>query len=134
MSIFALQKVDEVKDGQLSFFKLSKDGRCFYDDFCTEIEKNKRDTISLNRIRTYMNLLAIDNCRLPKVKFNSIKQNNRVIGYEFKDSSLRVYIIKEDPDVYIILGGYKKNQDKDIEKFKRLKAEFLQYKQITHDT
>lgn len=120
MSIFALKEVEEVLNGKISFYKLVMDEICLYDEFCEEIENNKVNLSSLNKIRTYMNLMAKDNSRLPVNKFNSIKKDNKVVGYEFKDNLLRVYIFKKDPNIFIIMGGYKKNQKKDISKFLRI--------------
>lgn len=126
MSIFALENLSEIKNGKLSFHKLIIDDECLYDKFCNEIENDKIHLFSLNKIRTYMNLLAESDMQLPATKFNSIKgSGDKVIGYEFKYKVLRVYIIKQTPNVYVVLGGYKNNQKKDIKKFKRITVEFL---------
>ena len=129
MSIFALENIDEVKNGACSFFKLSYNGRCFYDEFCEEIGNNAIEKKQLNIIRTYMNLMAETNLQLPSVKFNSIKQGNKVIAYEFKSKDLRIYVVKQDPNIFVILGGHKKNQNKDIDYLKKhiLSDEFYQY-------
>lgn len=127
MSTFALREVDEVRNGKLSFYKLVMDDVCLYDDFCKEIEKNTMNLKSLNSIRAYMNFMAENNSKLPATKFNSILENNKVIGYKFKKDSLRVYVLKKDPNIYIILGGYKKNQKEDIKKFIRIKKEYEKY-------
>lgn len=127
MSIFALENLNEVRNGKLSFYKLIANGKCLYDEFCEKIDKEKVNQSSLNRIRTYMNLMAENNCMLPKTKFNSIRHKNKVIGYEFKDKDLRLYILKKEPGIYVVLGGYKKNQDKDIKKFTSIIDEFQEW-------
>ena len=127
MLTFATEILDEVKEGRLTFYKLIIDGRCLYDEFCDEVEDNVQSKKHLNVIRTYMNLLAQSDCLLPKAKFNSIKKGGDIIGYEFKKDSLRVYVIKETPDVYVVLGGYKNTQKKDIERFAKIEKAFRYY-------
>lgn len=73
MSIFALEIVEEVRSGKLTFYKLIVDGKCLYDEFCVEIAHDKNDSKSLNVIRTYMNFIAENNGLLPGTKFNSVK-------------------------------------------------------------
>jgi len=127
MSNFALEELDEVKDGVLQFRKLKVDGKCLYDQFCKEVEKNPVEEKKLNKIRTYMNTLAESNLRLSKSMFNSIKDKGVVIGYEFKYDNMRVYVIKKDPNVYVVLGGYKKKQDKDIKSFSKIIKDFTTF-------
>lgn len=127
MSIFAIKNVEEVKNGKLSFYKLIIDGNCLYDTFCSEMEKDEVLASSLNKIRAYMNFMAESDCLLPKAKFNSIKNKGKVIGYEFKDKNLRLYIIKQPPEVYVVLGGYKKTQEKDIKSFSKIREKFLEF-------
>lgn len=117
MSIFAVEIVEEVRSGKLTFYKLTVNGKCLYDEFCADVEHNAIDRKHLNTIRSYMNFIAESNKSLPGKKFNSIKQSGNVIGYEFKSGLLRLYVIKEDPNVFIVLGGYKSDQKKDINKF-----------------
>lgn len=120
MPTFTLEKLDEVKDGKLKFNKLFIDGECLYDKFCNDIRKNKTEERVLNKIHTLMNILAESNLQLPSTKFNSIRENNKVIGYEFKANDLRVYVIKKDPNVIVVLGGHKNKQEKDISIFSKI--------------
>lgn len=57
---------------------------------------------------------------LPKTKFWSIKCKKCKNVYEFKKNDIRVYVILERPDVFVILGAYKSNQDLDIKKIDKL--------------
>ncbi len=127
MIIFAQEKIDEVKEGKLVFYKLRVDGICLYDEFCEKMEKNPSCLKSLNMIRAYMNFIAESDKILPKAKFNSIKEKNNVIGYEFKHKELRVYIVKREPNVYVVLGGIKSSQEKDIAKLKKITKDFQLY-------
>ena len=63
-------------------------------------------------ILSMMNYMAETNALLPSQKFNSIKQGNAVIGYEFKKNDLRVYCKKLSNNVVVIFGGYKQNPKK----------------------
>jgi putative component of toxin-antitoxin plasmid stabilization module len=49
------------------------------------------------------------------------------IGYEFKSDVIRIYAIKKNFDIIVILGGYKKNQEKDIDKFVKITYELENY-------
>ncbi|MDL2255184.1 hypothetical protein LJC38_01185 [Parabacteroides sp. OttesenSCG-928-K15] len=53
-----------------------------------------------------------------------------MIGYEFKSGSLRLYVIKEDPNVVIVLGGYKTDQKKDIKRFSQICKNYREAKNI----
>ena len=128
MYTFAFEKLDEVKNGKLIFYKILIDEVCLYDMFCKEVDGNKVLSKSMNKIRTYMNLLAEKDCLLPSAKFNSIKLKNKVIGYEFKSDIIRIYVIKKGFSVIVVLGGYKKNQEKDIEKFVKIINELKNYR------
>ena len=127
MYIFAFEKLDEVKNGKLTFYKILIDGVCLYDKFCEEVDNDKVLSKSMNKIRTYMNLLAETDCLLPSAKFNSIKLKHKVIGYEFKSDAIRVYVVKKNFDIIVVLGGYKKNQEKDIKKFVKITNELENY-------
>ena len=122
MCIFTAAKVKEVIDGVLSFYKIYRNGKCQFDDFCKEVSKNSVEEKQLRIIFTYMNLLAERDPKLPPNKFNSIKDNNKVIGYEFKSNNLRVYVVKQEPNVFVILGGHKTSQKEDIKQFKKMKG------------
>ena len=121
MCNFAVKNIEQVRsDGKIHFFKLFKGGRCLFDDFVNGIKENDIERKSLASIFSIMDFMAENDCMIPANKFNSIKKGSKIIGYEFKKDALRVYCLKKEPNVYVILGGYKKNQKKDIEKFHRL--------------
>ncbi len=113
-----LEPFDLISCSEFSYYKLVINGKCQFDDFLDEVSKNAIDISNMKKILTLMDI--IDNSRLlPKSKFNSIKGVKRSDVFEFKADSLRVYVIKKYPNMYIILGGYKKNQTKDIERIKQ---------------
>lgn len=121
MSIFAVEKLEAVREnGKVRFFKLLKDWECMFDDFYDELSGNNRVHKDLLNILSVMDYMAETNAILPKTKFNSIKQGNTIIGYEFKKNDLRVYCMKPETNVVVVFGGYKKNQKEDIKRLKKL--------------
>lgn len=126
MSNFAIELVKQVRvDGKITFYKLLEDDVCLFDEFCEEVEQNDKEKMLLEYIFAYMDYVAQNDDMLPSTKLNSIKEKGKVIGYEFKKKELRVYFIKKKPNAYIVLGGYKSNQDKDVVKFSKISKEFL---------
>lgn len=106
------------------FYKLSIDGVCLFDEFLKEIESISQDKKNFAKI-----LFLMDNFSAkpyPKQKFNHIvaNKNERTDIYEFKSDSLRVYVILQKPNIYIVRGGWKKNQQRDIDKVKNDTKEF----------
>lgn len=103
------------------FYKLSIDGECQFERFYEEVTANakSRDAKSMDRIIAYMD--AFGPTLLPKEKFRNIKGLKDATGakrsdvFEFKSNDLRVYVVLRKPSVYIVMGGYKKNQDKDVD-------------------
>lgn len=122
--MFAVEKLEAVRDtGKVLFFKLVKDGVCWFDNFCEEQNKDARHASELKTILTLMDYMAETNAMLPKEKFNSIKHGKNVIGYEFKKKDLRVYCLRPASNVVVVFGGYKKNQEKDVEKLEKIAEE-----------
>ncbi|MDE7180658.1 MAG: hypothetical protein K2N88_05620 [Muribaculaceae bacterium] len=65
-----------------------------------------------------------DQNRFPKTKFNHIEDKDRSDLFEFKKDRLRVYVIKQKPNFFIVIAGYKGTQKKDIKKLKSLIKDF----------
>lgn len=62
--------------------------------------------------------------KLPKTKFRQINVSPpRTDVFEFKKNNLRIYVILQKPDVYVVMGGYKNTQKQDVAVLgKRLKG------------
>lgn len=121
MSTFAVELLESVRrDGKLRFYSLIKDGNNLFDSFYNEVSKEKRHKSDLIRIIATMDFVAENDAKLPKERVNSIKDGDKVIGLEFKKNDLRVYCLKLEPNVVVIMGGYKKNQKKDLKTIKQL--------------
>lgn len=122
--MFAVEKLEAVRgNGKVLFFKLVKDGVCWFDDFYEEQNKDAKHASELRSILTLMDYMAETDARLPKEKFNSIKHGKNAIGYEFKKKDLRVYCLKPASNVVVVFGGYKKNQEKDVKRLQRIAEE-----------
>lgn len=118
MCDYRVEEFETIKNSrQYNYYRLFINDKCQFDDFIVEIESN-----AIYK-KQYLNLLAImefisDQHKLTDKKFRSIRGLGRNDVYEFKSKDLRIYVIKKSPDMYIILGGYKANQDNDIKLLK----------------
>ncbi len=115
MADYFTKPFELVHNPQYQFHKLYIDNECQFDTFMKDIEMNgnKKELASFASIIAYMDAIS-DLIMLPKTKFRHIENAGRKDVFEFKKDNLRVYVIMQRPDVYIILGGYKNNQKKDI--------------------
>ena len=123
MSEYKTEPYEDVDNPQYTFHKLYIDGVCHFDEFLTTIEKNAADKKLFNYIIQYMDGITDQN-RYPATKFNHIEDDNRSDIFEFKKDRLRVYVIKQKPNFFIVLGGYKGKQKKDIKVLKSLIKDF----------
>lgn len=117
--LYTTVPLDQVNNPNCKFVKLvDEDGICQFDTFVEEVEKNAMDKKALSAIFASMDSYH-PSLLLPKEKFRQIKWKERSDIYEFKKKNIRVYVILQKPDVYVIMGGYKNNQENDIAKIKR---------------
>lgn len=114
---YSIKPYDDVHNPQYRFYKLYIDGECQFDEFLKDIEKNKSDKKLFNYIVRYMDGITDQN-RYPHTKFNHIEDSHRSDIFEFKKDCLRVYVIKQKPNFFVVIGGYKDNQKKDIKNLK----------------
>ena len=121
MCNFAVESFESVSDkGRIKFYKVLIDGKAQIDSFVDEICKDKALEKEWKKVLACMDYVAETNNKLPSQKLNSVKDGKKEIAVEFKSNTLRIYCFKKDPNVFIILGGYKKTQKDDINKIKRL--------------
>lgn len=98
------------------FYQLSFDGYCLFSEFVETINRSApQDKKKFNSIITMMDNYSPHKL-LPATKFGHIKGVCRQDVYEFKKDALRVYAIIQEPDVFIILGGFKTKQPSDIKR------------------
>lgn len=114
---YFLSAYDEVDNPAYKFYILF-DGRkrSLYLDFVDNLEQ-KSDIDEYNEILALMDRVRTNN--LTKKQYRHITKNGKKYRkdiWEFKSKHLRVYVAKGDSDYYVILAGYKKTQDFDIDK------------------
>lgn len=117
MADYQKEYYDEIENCKYDFYKLYRDGKCEYDLFVKTLVP-KTDIEELQQIKAIMDKVDVNNMPLSKYRHISSGRGSkrRKDVYEFKSKHLRVYAIKTDKDYYLLLGGYKKSQDNDIEK------------------
>lgn len=132
MAEFYLRPIDDIDNPKYDFYLLYKDGRNFYEDFLRSL-KQKSDFDELDTVIALMD--KVDNNNLPSAKYRHISggKYDRKDVYEFKSKHLRIYAIKMTPDYYIVLGGYKKGQEKDIAKIFRHFNELPEHIEVRND-
>jgi len=127
MAEFKLKRIEQVK-GRNVFYKLIKDERCEFDEFCVEMTKPGKYESEVKTIFTYMELAA-NQQPLPKTKFKDITPfKESVKEHEFKTKNLRVYTFQQKGTGKIVVcGGTKNEQDSDIKHFRQLKKQYLNF-------
>ena len=116
---YQVRKFEPVNNSSYQFFEVAVNGKFQFQEFVDNLKDEQRDLKKLNAIYGYMDSLSPSNL-LPKTKFRSRKCKKCKNVYEFKKNDIRVYVILERPDVFVILGAYKSNQDLDIKKIDKL--------------
>ncbi len=61
---------------------------------------------------------------LPKEKFRQVESLGRNNLFEFKKNNIRVYVIKKEPDMLVVLGGSKNTQQADYKWMKKALKDF----------
>lgn len=108
------------------FLKLYIDDKCQFEEFYNNIREHyakSSDAKSLDKIIALMDSYGAA-ILLPKEKFRAIKNSERSDVFEFKNKSIRVYVVIRDREVYIVMAGYKNNQDRDVARLMNRIKEF----------
>lgn len=123
MADYKTEIFEVTNNPQYTYYKLYVDGKCAFDDFLDEIKKNVADMKNMKAIIAYMDSLSAQ--LLPSTIYNYIENGDRTDLYEFKKNNIRVYVIDQRPDIYIVMGGYKRDQKKkDIPRLIRKTKDF----------
>lgn len=123
MPEYSTKLFDLTNNPNYTYFRLFVDGKCEFDDFLQEVNKNVADKKNMNAIIAYMDSLSAQ--LLPSIIYNHIESGERHDLYEFKKKNLRVYVIDQRPNIYIVMGGYKSTQKKkDIPRLIRKTKDF----------
>lgn len=128
MSTFALEEIEAVK-GKQAFHKLVVDGECPLDKFESEIEACYKS--ELTGLYSIMNQVA--NLKsVPQNKFHFFdKAKGEYREFEFKSKHLRIYGVTQTDGKVIITGGTKATQAKDATLFRKLKKDYINFKQLS---
>ena len=123
MTDYRTELFDLTNNPNYTYYRLFVDGKCEFDDFLQEVNKNVADKKNMNAIIAYMDSLSAQ--LLPSTIYNYIESGERHDLYEFKKKNLRVYVIDQRPNIYIVMGGYKSTQKKkDIPRLIRKTKDF----------
>ena len=122
MAEYKTEVLELVNNPSYTYYKLYVDGKCNFDEFYEEVAHNVADMKSMAASIAYMDLLSAQ--LLPSTIYNYIHDNRRTDIYEFKKKNLRVYVIDQRPNIYVVMGGYKGNQKRDIANLKEKVKEF----------
>lgn len=122
MNNYSAERFDLIHNETYTYYKLYINDECQFDRFCDEIKRRVSDNESLQTIYGYMELLGA--MPLPESKHRIIKDAKRHDIWEFKKNNVRVYVIKTLTEVYIVMGGYKNDQKRDIDRVKRRVKDF----------
>ena len=127
MRKFATVEMKEVKGSMQTFEKLYVDTVCFIDEFEKEIKDNPQHSSEYKTILSYMNFFA-NGQMLPETKFRVLKGGKGDIKrFEFKSKNLRIYAIANSGGKLVIMGGFKKNQKRDINKLNEIAKDYINY-------
>ena len=123
MPEYSTKRFDLTNNPNYTYYRLFVDGKCEFDDFLQEVNKNVADKKNMNAIIAYMDSLSAQ--LLPSTIYKHIESGERHDLYEFKKKNLRVYVIDQRPNIYIVMGGYKSTQKKkDIPRLIRKTKDF----------
>lgn len=108
------------------FREVAVNGKYLFSEFIRQL--TSADRKHFEAIIAYMDMFS-PQLLLPKTKFNHIESSVSTSFYEFKKNNLRVYVAKIRPNMFVLLGGYKSTQKRDIKSLNRLFTDFIkQYK------
>lgn len=141
MSNFELEEI-EIEGSVHKFYKLIRDGKCFYDEFIEEVEdkfgiSDDADESILDELYGLIEDISLDN-PVPPGKHKQLKhrpKNFPYSDYEIRTGTtrLRVYYIQEKKTgKVIILGEYKegaKKQKKTIKRMRKIAKEYYNFTQ-----
>lgn len=117
----------EIVDGKQSFEKMIVDGRDLLKEFVLSLEERYRT--EMRTIYAWMQMVA-DLRPVPGTIYHPLSDGKDGIReYEFKSKHLRVYALAKPDGKIVVMGGKKKTQRKDINRFRVIKKLFIKYLQ-----
>jgi len=116
---YQVRKFEPVNNSCYQFFEVAVNGKFLFQEFIDNLKDTQRDLKKLKAIYGYMDYLSPSNL-LPKTKFRPIECKKCKNVYEFKKNDIRVYVIFERPNVFVVLGAYKSSQKLDTKNIDKL--------------
>ncbi len=116
----SIRKIDIIHNTNgITFYKMLFEDKCPFDEFIDKVS-----SVDIDK-KHFISLLAwlenySPNIHMPRTKIRQIEQVGRSDVFEFKKDNLRVYAILQRPNAFVILGGYKNEQKKDIKRINLL--------------
>jgi hypothetical protein len=110
----------------LIFYKLEIKGKCGYDDFTDRYKRSHKAHI--NNIEQNIDWLSEGNNPII-TRFKPLKRPkpDKYIDYEFIAGELRLYCFEDKgTGRIIVIGGFKKEQKKQIKTMRRIKTQYFQ--------
>ena len=130
MATFAVKHIDELERTKQAVFKLVRNGKCLFDEFAEEIEKDNNLSPELDELIANLESVA-NNERLPPQRYRILHLNSKLAftPFEVKTSHLRMYLFRDDETGQIVLfGGKKGDQESDLERVDKLIKEYAVWK------
>ena len=118
MNTYEKELFELVNNPEYTFYKLKVNGTFGIDDFIETLDGIVKDEKSFAGIIRLMDMFS-PRIMLPKEKFRKIESSDRIDLREFKKNDIRVYVIMQGKTFYVVTGGHKQDQKKDIANFKQ---------------
>ncbi len=129
MATFDVKPIEEFDTTNKKVFKLTRNGKCLYDEFKEEIEADNNLEPELDEL--FANIEdVLEGKQLPKSRYRKLNLKKlKFKPYESKSKHLRVYLFRDDDTGQIIIcGGKKTEQDEDLDRVKKIIKEYSQWK------
>jgi len=128
---FAVARISEFDSTVQRVYKLIRDGKCLLDSF---IEEHEGSNLEGELATIYQIIEDVANCKAhPKCKKLHLGKST-FHGYEAKSKHLRTYFFHEKgTGQIVVIGGTKKNQVQDIDRFKKIIKEYQRFKEAKND-
>lgn len=117
---YTVKEIDIVRNTNgITFYKMLFDDKCLFDDFVEATNSVKADKEHFASMVAWLDCYS-PHLLMPRTRINHIDDVGRSDVIEFKKDNLRIYAIAQKPNIFVILGGYKTDQKKDIKHIKNL--------------
>ena len=124
---FTVARISQFDSALQRVYKLIRDGKCLLDPF---IEEHEDSNLEGELTVIYQIIEDVANCKVhPRCRKLRLGKS-RIQGYEAKSKHLRTYFFHEKgTGQIIVIGGTKKNQVQDIDRFKKIIKEYQRFKE-----